>query len=104
MHEAVQGRWKKQADIGLLNSPLLRLVDTFMTPADIALLIGGPLIIFLFLWETHRHGKLVLKWHGLFRFPASLLVSAFGVLGTSLLYAKVNPYVRDPPYPHAREF
>lgn len=75
-----------------------------MKPVDIALLVGGPLIILLFLWETHRQGKLVLKWHGLFRFPASLLVSAFGVLGTSLLYAKVNPYVRDMPHPCAREF
>jgi len=75
-----------------------------MTPADIALLVGGPLIIFLFLWEIYRQGKLALKWHGLFRFPASLLVSTFGVLGTSLLYAKVNPYVRDIPYPCAREF
>ena len=79
------------------------LVDTLMTPADLALLVGGPLIILLFLWETHLQGKLVLKWHGLFRFPASLLVSAFGVLGTSLLYAKVNPYVRDIPHPGARE-
>ncbi len=74
-----------------------------MTPADLALLVGGPLIIFLFLWETHLQGKLVLKWHGLFRFPASLLVSVFGILGTSLLYAKVNPYVRDIPHPSATE-
>ena len=77
---------------------LLRLVDSLMTPADIALLIGGPLVILLFLWEVHRQGKLVLKWRGLFRFPAALLVSTFGVLGTSLLYAKVNPYVRDSPH------
>lgn len=81
----------------------LRLVDTLMTPADLALLVGGPLILLLFLWETNLQGKLVLKWRGLFRFPASLLVSAFGVLGTSLLYAKVNPYVRDIPHPCARE-
>lgn len=75
-----------------------------MTPADIALLIGGPLIILLFLWEIYRQGKLVLKARGLFRFPAALLVSTFGVLGTSLLYAKVNPYVRDIPHFCATEF
>lgn len=74
-----------------------------MKPADIALLIGGPLVIFLFLWETHLQGKLVLRWHGLFRFPASLFVTAFGVLGTSLLYAKVNPYVRGMPHPCPKE-
>ena len=71
-----------------------------MTPADIALLVAGPLIIFLFLWEVHRQGKLVLKSRGLFRFPAALLVSTFGVLGTSLLYARLNPYVRNSPHSH----
>lgn len=104
MKEAVQKggskRWKKQADIGPIPSP----VDTLMKPTDIALLVGGPLIILLFLWETHRQGKLVLRWRGLFRLPASLLVSAFGILGTSLLYAKVNPYVRNMPHPCAKEF
>lgn len=75
-----------------------------MTPGDIALLIGGPLIILFFLWEIHRQGKLVLKARGLFRFPVALLVSTFGVLGTSLLYAKVNPYVRDIPHLCATEF
>jgi hypothetical protein len=93
---------KKQADLASSASP--GWVDTFMTPADIALLIGGPLIILLFLWEIHRHGKLVLTFRGLFRFPAALLVSIFGVLGTSLLYAKVNPYVCDTPLPRATEF
>ena len=93
--------WKKQANnIGL--GLLLRLAGTLMTPADLALLVGAPLTIFLFLWETHSQRKLVLKSHGLFRFPASLIVSAFGVLGTSLLYAKVNPYVRDIPHPAQR--
>ena len=75
-----------------------------MRPADIALLVGGPLIILLFLWEVHRQGKLVLNSRGLFRFPAALLVSTFGVLGTALLYAKVNPYVRNSLHSCATKF
>ncbi|KAG8834948.1 hypothetical protein FRC17_006251 [Serendipita sp. 399] len=64
-----------------------------MHPSDIALLIGGPLLASVLLFEANREQKIHLERRGLFRFPNALLLSTIACLGTGLLYAKVNPYV-----------
>ncbi|KAG8756737.1 hypothetical protein FRC14_002691 [Serendipita sp. 396] len=64
-----------------------------MHPSDIALLIGGPLLASVLLFEANREQKIHLERRGLFRFPTALLLSTIACLGTGILYAKVNPYV-----------
>lgn len=64
-----------------------------MVPSDIALLIAGPILVSVLVFELNREHKLQYKRRGLLRFPLSLGLSIAGCLGTSLLYAKVNPYV-----------
>jgi len=64
-----------------------------MVPSDIALLIGGPILIAILILEVHHEHKLQIDRTGFLRFPLALVLSTAACLGTSLLYAKVNPYV-----------
>jgi hypothetical protein len=64
-----------------------------MFPSDIAILIGGPILVSVLLFEANREHKIQLQHRGLFRFPLALLLSTVACLGTAVLYAKVNPYV-----------
>lgn len=64
-----------------------------MFPSDIALLIGGPILTAILLFEANREHKIHVERRGLFRFPCALLFTTVACLGTSALYAKVNPYV-----------
>jgi len=65
-----------------------------MHPSDIAILIGGPILVSVLLFEANnREHKIQLHSRGLFRFPLALLLSTIACLGTAVLYAKVNPYV-----------
>jgi uncharacterized integral membrane protein len=71
-----------------------------MVPSDIALLIGGPILVSILVFEVHQEHKLKLEHpRGFLRFPLGLLLSTVACLGTSLLYAKVNPYVSLLPLP-----
>lgn len=65
-----------------------------MVPSDIAILICGPILVSVLLFEANRAHKIHLQKRGLFRFPVAILVSTFACLGTAVLYAKLNPYVR----------
>ncbi len=65
-----------------------------MFASDIALLIGGPILTAILLFEANREHKIKIHRRGLFRFPLALLLSTVACLGTALLYAQVNPYVR----------
>jgi hypothetical protein len=71
-----------------------------MVPSDIALLIGGPILVSILVFEVHREHKLKLQRRGFLRFPLGLILSTAACLGTALLYAKVNPYVRLLSLPH----
>lgn len=64
-----------------------------MFASDIALLIGGPVLICILLYEANRVHKIAVSRRGLFRFPLALLLSTVAVLGTAVLYGNVNPYV-----------
>jgi hypothetical protein len=64
-----------------------------MFASDIAILIGGPILIAVLLFEANREHKIRLQRRGLFRFPLALILSTAACLGTAVLYAKVNPYV-----------
>lgn len=64
-----------------------------MFPSDIAILIGGPILVSVLLFEANRAHKIHLERRGFFRFPLAILLSTVGCLGTAVLYAKVNPYV-----------
>lgn len=65
-----------------------------MFASDIALLIGGPILTAILLFEANREQKIHVERRGLFRFPTALFFTIFACLGTAVLYAKVNPYVR----------
>ncbi|KIM34487.1 hypothetical protein M408DRAFT_19387 [Serendipita vermifera MAFF 305830] len=64
-----------------------------MVPSDIALLIAGPILVSLLVFEANRENKVQYARRGLFRFPLALGLAIAACLGTSLLYSKVNPYV-----------
>lgn len=64
-----------------------------MFASDIALLIGGPILAAILLFEANREHKIHVESRGLFRFPVALLFSTVACLGTALLFAQVNPYV-----------
>jgi hypothetical protein len=71
-----------------------------MVPSDIALLIMGAILVLILVFEVHYEHKLKLECRGFLRFPLGLILSTAACLGTSLLYAKVNPYVRSLSSPH----
>jgi hypothetical protein len=64
-----------------------------MFASDIALLIGGPILTAILLFEANREHKISVERRGLFRFPTALFFTVFACLATAVLYAKVNPYV-----------
>jgi hypothetical protein len=64
-----------------------------MHPSDIAILIGGPILVSVLLFEANRERNIQLHTRGFFRFPLALLLSTVACLGTAVLYANVNPYV-----------